>query len=393
MRLKSLFFFAALGAFLLAACGAAPSQTWPGLTTDGEIAYVASGQQVHAINVADGTQSWAFPPAVENTTGIFVADPAISADLILVGSEGPTGQYSGVLYGLDPATGAQQWCLAFDQKAQTRAGCPMVKDGTQAGLFGIAPAVDNRIVGGLALVDGVAYVGLANGKFYAVDAATGRELWTTPFKAERDIWAPPLVAGDTIYLTSLDHNIYALATATGALRWEKDLGAAIAGTPTLSEDGATLYLGTFGSELYALDAQNGALRWAQPYTASNWIWAGPTLQNGVLYFTDVDGFVNAVDADTGVPVWPAAVKPGGLMRARPALAGDLLIVGDRDGNLYGLDLTNGAVRWTQTLKGQVLAPLLVVDETVLVAPFSGDNLLVAYGTAGDTVRWAFAPTQ
>jgi outer membrane protein assembly factor BamB len=81
------------------------------------------------------------------------------------------------------------------------------------------------------------------------------------------------------------------------------------------------------------------------------------------------------------------------MRARPALAGDLLYVGDRDGNLFGLDRATGATVWTQTLKGQILAPILVVSDTVLVAPFSGDNLLVAYGTGGDIVRWAFAPTK
>ncbi len=391
MRLKSFTFLAALGAFLLAACGRAPAATWPGLTTNGETAYVASGQQVHAIRVADGTQAWVFPAVISNTTGIFVADPAISADVIVVGSEGPTGSYSGVLYGLNAADGTQKWCLAFDQKAVTRVGCQPVQDATKAGPFGISPAVDNRIIGGLTIADGVAYVGLANGKFYAVDAATGSERWAQPFKAERDIWAPPLVVGDTIYVSSLDHHLYALNAADGTKRWDKDFEAAVAGTPTLSEDGATLYIGTFGNELYALDATNGEMRWTQPVTATNWIWAGPTLAEGVLYFTDVGGNVHAADAATGSSLW--TVKPGGLMRARPALAGDLLYVGDRDGNLFGLNRSTGATVWTQTLKGQILAPILVVNDTVLVAPFSGDNLLVGYSTDGTLVRLAFAPTK
>ncbi len=391
MRLKSFTFLAALGAFLLAACGAAPSQTWPGLTTNGELAFVASGQQVHAIRVADGTQAWVFPSVISNTTGVFVADPAISADVIVVGSEGPTGSYSGVLYGLNAADGTQQWCLAFDQKGATRAGCPLAQGSPGTGLFGLAPAVDSRIVGGLTIADGVAYVGLANGKFYAVDAATGSERWAQPFKAERDIWAPPLVVSDTIYVSSLDHHLYALNTADGTQRWAKDFGAAVAGTPTLSDDGETLYLGTFGNELYALDAATGAVRWEQPFTAKNWVWAGPTLAEGVLYFTDVGGNVHAADADTGKSLW--TVKPGGLMRARPALAGDLLYVGDRDGNLFGLNRATGATVWTQKLKGQILAPILVVNDIVLVAPFSGDNLLVGYSTDGTLVRLAFAPTK
>ncbi|MCC7361149.1 MAG: PQQ-like beta-propeller repeat protein [Anaerolineales bacterium] len=391
MRAKSFAFLAALTAFILAACGAAPSQTWPGLTTNGEVAYVASGQQVHAVRVADGVQVWAFPAEVNNNTGVFVADPGVSADLILVGSEGPTNSYSGVLYGLDPATGAQKWCLAFDQKGADRATCPLAQGAPSAGLFGIAPAVDNRVIGGLALVDGVAYVGLSNGKFYAVDAATGRDQWM--FETKRDVWAVPLVLGDTVYVSSLDHHLYALNTANGALRWQKDLGAALAGTPTPSEDGRTLYVGTFGNLLYALDAQTGEPVWAQPYTAQNWVWAGPTRHAGVLYLTDVGGYIHAIDEATGQAVWAAPVKPGGLMRARPAIADGVLYVGDRDGKLFGLDPATGAVLHTATLKGQILAPILVVQDKVLVAPFSGDNLLAGFSLDLQSQPLAFAPTK
>ena len=165
----------------------------------------------------------------------------------------------------------------------------------------------------------------------------------------------------------------------------------MAGTPTLSEDGNTLYVGTFGSDLYALDAATGEPVWATPIKAKNWIWAGPTLFEGVLYFTDVDGNVYAADAATSQSLW--AVKPGGLMRAAPAISGDLLYVGDRDGKLFGLNRNDGSLNWPQTLKGQILAPILVVDDLVLVAPFSGDNLLVGYSTDGKTVPLAFAPTK
>jgi outer membrane protein assembly factor BamB len=192
-------------------------------------------------------------------------------------------------------------------------------------------------------------------------------------------------------VTSLDHSIYAMDVDTGATRWTKDLGAAVAGTPTLSEDGAQLYVGTFGSHILTLDAQSGAVV-GEPITATNWVWAGPTLAEGVLYFTDVGGYVHAVDAETHAEVW-APVKPGGFMRAAPVLAGDTLYVGDRDGNLYGLDRRTGAVVSTATMKGQLLAPILVVNDTVLVAPFSGDNLLAGYSLDLRTARLAIAPVK
>jgi len=396
LRFKLFVLIGALSALALAACGPARTQTWPGLSTNGELAFLAEGQSVYAINVQTSQQVWKFPPdGYSGNAGVFVSDAGVSPDVIVVGSEGPAGSYSGVLYGLkpdtgaDPATGRALWCLAFDQKGVDREGCPLAQGGTQRGFLGLSPAVDNRIVGGLSVVDGVAYVGLASGSVYAVDVSTGRDLWR--FQAQRDVWAAPLVADGTVYVASLDHHLYALDAETGAERWNQALGAALAGTPSLSSDGETLFVGTFGSKLLALRASNGEERWSRDTT--NWVWSGPALDNGVIYFADVAGTVYALEAETGREVW-APVKPGGQMRARPALAGDLLYVGDRDGNLFALDRATGAVRHTQSLKGQILAAPLVADDVLLVAPFGGDNLVVAYTLALDaTVRWAFAPSR
>lgn len=396
MRSKLLLLIGAALALLLAACGPVQTQTWPGLATNGDLAFLAQGQSVYAINVQSGQQVWSFPPeGYAGNAGVFVSDAGVSEDIIVVGSEGPAGSYSGVLYGLDPATGADRatgrakWCLAFDQKGVDREGCPLAEGGAQPGFLGLSPAVDNRIVGGVTVSEGVVYVGLASGAVYAVDALTGQDLWR--FDADRDVWAAPLVADDTVFVAALDHTLYALDAASGEPRWSKDLGAALAGTPSISSNGETIFVGTFGSQLLALDTANGNERWSKATT--NWVWSGPALDNGVIYFADVAGTVYAVEAATGEDVW-APVKPGGPMRARPVLAGDLLYVGDREGNIFALDRATGAVRHTQTLKGQVLAAPLATGDLILVAPFGGDNLVVAYTPALDaTVRWAFAPSR
>jgi outer membrane protein assembly factor BamB len=377
----------AVVALLAAGCGPVQTQMWPGLATNDELAFVAQNQQVHAVRLADGTLAWSFPPQPNNAVGVFVSDPGVGEDIIVVGSEGPAGQYSGVLYGLD-LTGQQQWCLAFDQKGAERQNCPLATGGTQAGFLGLAPAVDNRIVGGITVADGSAYFGLANGAVYAVDTASGQDRWR--FEADRDVWSAPLVRDSRVYVTSLDHHVYALEAETGRMAWSRDLGAAAAGTPTLSSDGGRLYVGTFGSKLFALDTGSGEPIWS--VDATNWVWSGPALDNGMLYFTDVAGTVFALDASTGNPTWEP-VKPGGAMRARPGLTDELVLVGDRDGNLWALNKATGAEVWHQTLAGRLLAAPLVVDDMVLVAPFQGENTLVAYSLAGDMVRWAFAPSR
>jgi outer membrane protein assembly factor BamB len=366
------------------------------LATNGELAFLAEGQSVYAINVQSGQQVWKFPPdGYAGNAGVFVSDAGVGEDIVVVGSEGPPGSYSGVLYGLDPATGADtatgraRWCLAFDKKGVDREGCPLAQGGAQPGILGLPQAVDNRIIGGVTVADGVVYVGLASGAVYAVDATTGQDLWR--FEADRDVWAAPLVTDGTVFVAALDHSLYALDVATGEPRWSKALGAALAGTPSVSSDGQTIFVGTFGSRLLALDTATGDERWSK--ATSNWVWSGPALDNGVIYFADVAGTVYALDAATGDEVW-APVKPGGQMRARPVLTGDLLYVGDRQGNLFALDRATGVVRHTQTLKGQILAAPLAAGDLILVAPFGGDNLVVAYTPALDTaVRWAFAPSR
>jgi hypothetical protein len=41
----------------------------------------------------------------------------------------------------------------------------------------------------------------------------------------------------------------------------------------------------------------------------------------------------------------------------------------------------------------LLASPVVSDDLVLVAPYNGENLLVAYNLTGDAVRWAFQPSR
>ena len=391
MKLKSLTLWNLLFALslLLAACsGAAQSPGWPGLAANGNLAYVAFNQQIHFISLSDGKPAGAFPAQPNNNTGLSFATPGIGPDVVVFGSEGPINSYSGILYGVDPTTGQQRWCLAFDQEGAQRQTCPMAKDATSAGFLGIAPPTDNRIIGGITVAEGVAYFGLASGRVYAVDAESGADQWS--YKTEGAVWAAPMVAEDAVYVTSLDHSVYALDRTTGTLRWSTNLGAGIAGTPALWD--GTLFIGSFGNKLYALDAATGQEKWSA--LANYWVWGGPVVQDGVVYFADLAGTVFAIDAATGTQKW--AVTPGEngeAITASPALSKDALYVGNKAGRIFALDLATGATQWKQELKGQLLTTPILAGDTVLITPFSGDNLLVAFTADGGAQKWAFAPSK
>lgn len=384
----------ALVSLVLAACAAPAPTSWSGLEISPTIAYVASNTQVHAIQLTDGKQLWAYPATPTSATGQFYTEPGVSPDMIVVGSDGPANSHSGALFGLDPATGTERWCLQFDTKTSARANCTLA--GTDESIripvlydlfgFKLNPASDNRVVAGIVLTDGVAYVGLTNAYVYAVDAQTGAVKWS--FKAGGAIWGKPDVEPDAVYVPSLDHQLYALNRADGRLRWQADLGAAAAATPAVAD--GRVFAGTFGNKVIALDAATGAPVWQ--VSVKNWVWSRPLPANGVLYVADLSGKLSALNPADGSERW--SVTPGGPLRADLILLDGTLYAGDKNGQLMALNADDGAPRWQQTLtnKGQVLSNLRVVDGRVLVAPYQGSNLLEAY-TTGGALQWAFAPAR
>ena len=372
-------------ALALSACtGSVPSAGWPGLSATDQLAFVAFNQQLHAVNLSNGREAWAFPAQPSNNVGLLFTPPALSADLLLVGSEGPTNSFSGAVYALRPDTGQQVWCLVFDKKGADRTGCASAAGADSGGLF--AATSDNRLLGGIALARDAAYFGLSNGKVFAVSVETGQVLWS--FSAEHAIWAAPVVDDGSVYIASLDHHVYALDRAAGTVNWKTDLGAAVAGTPALID--GTLYVGTFGSRVAALDAATGQEQWSTP--TQNWVWGGPTVTGGLVYFSDLSGGVTALEAATGAMKW--SVTPGGVMTASPLVTAQALYIGDRAGKLFALDPATGATLtgWPLEVGGELLGAPLAAGESLLIAPYKGDNLLAAYPLQGGLLTWAFAPT-
>lgn len=387
--------FLLLATFLLAlvltGCVAPPANSWAGLTLSGETVLISNNHSMSAVNVTDGKEAWFFPPNASTSTDLYFGEAAVGENVILLGSEGPTAQFHGVIHALN-ADRSVKWCRALDQNGANRTQCPLIEDGTQfvfdfAG-FGILPPVDNRVVGGVTLAEGVAYLGTANSDILALDANTGDVKWRA--KAEGPIWGVPVVADGLVYVPSLDHKLYAFNASSGQTAWEKDMGASLGSAPAVAD--GTLYIGTFGNSVHALNAKTGDEVWA--YTASNWVWGTPVTNNGKVYLADLSGNIVAVNAADGTEVWK--VSAGAAVRGSPALAGDTLIVGDKAGNIHFLDAATGQElpNGKQAVQGggQILSSPLVVPEKdlVLIATYQGSNLLTAYTTSG-AFRWAYTP--
>jgi len=343
-------------ALLLSGCAGQSSTVasgWASLTSDDETAYVSFNTQVYAISLANGTERWHFP-AEPDAKISFYAAPALTADGDLI-----VGGYDSILYQVDTQTG--QGTAFFDGAEGRYIGAPLV-----ASDLVLAPSADHTL--------------------YALDMA-GQPVWQ--YETEEPLWAQPATdpACNCIYLTSMDHKVYAFELETGRLIWSStDLGGSIVGTPAVSAD-KVVYVGTFANELVALEAATGRELWR--FTANDWVWAGPAVNEDTLYFGDISGSFFALDRQSGEVIWQ--IQPDGAIVSTPLVTEDGIYFTTEDGSLVAVT-PEGAIRWNQSLETSLHAGPVAAGDTILVATSNPENLLIAVDSNG-VRKWSFKLTK
>src|SRR5207244_2231993 len=98
-------------------------------------------------------------------------------------------------------------------------------------------------------------------------AATGDKLWE--FLTGGSVPGTPLVIGGTVYVGSADHKLYALDAATGVKKWEFASADGWFWTRPVMAGGTLFAVATARDhKLYALNAASGAPVWAAPYQSN-----------------------------------------------------------------------------------------------------------------------------
>ncbi|GAB4522017.1 MAG: hypothetical protein Fur0018_03160 [Anaerolineales bacterium] len=340
----------------LSACsGSFAASSWPGLSTSpaGETAFLATQNQVYAINTASGALRWQYPQETDRQRTFFAPPVYTPKDTLLV------GDYHNTLVSLNPDTGAETWRF------------------TANGRFVAAPlATENAI-----------YVPVASGDLYALDY-NGQPIWSAPFHSNQAFWATPVLDSDRLYISGMDHHIYALNAADGSVIWDTQLDGAINSAPLL-QDGV-LYVGTFANQVVAVDAQSGNTLWTTP--TDGWVWATPQISNDLLLVGDISGTFYALHAADGSVAWK--MSPDGPIATRALLNGETAYFTTESGTLYALDPANGTPRWQYAIEtGKLYTAPISAQDAILIAPTGSDTLLTAVDAQNGTVHWQFTPKK
>lgn len=231
-----------------------------------------------------------------------------------------------------------------------------------------------------AVVNGVVYFGSLDHSMYALDARTGRRIWN--FSTGKSIRSSPVVVNGVIYFGSIDGSLYVLNARTGQLVWNFQTQDQVWSSPAVAN--GVVYIGSFDHSLYALDARTGKKLWS--YLTGNYILGSPAVANGVVYIGSEDHKVYAFDAQTGSMLWSYAT--GNDVDSSPAIVNDIVYVGSRDSWLYALDAASGKVRWSYLSGNSIFSPPTIANGLVYFG--SDDHSIYSLNAQTGSKLWSYS---
>lgn len=356
-------------------------------------------------------------------------DPTFEADLE------PSGEGEADLAttdnGGDPALECQ-WPMyghdvgrSFSYPCDTAIAPDTVADLREIWFFGTSDVVSASPV----VVDGRLYVGDWAGRFYAIDARSGDELWSTqlatnPLQYGGQIsasaaWAE--IDGTEALLVGAGKTVYALAAVDGHELWSHVLDDEVSSTEVLSSPlvvgnvaiitydthGAPLPSGVLGLELgtgeeiWYFDPELGGRNgcggiWGSPTIdlERELVFAGtancPSSRDGWTAYTEA---LFALDATTGAPVW--SFQPHEPNDRDTDFAGapnlfatadgrDLVGLGNKDAHYYALDRATGELVWsTMATEDGYIGPNFSSGGFIGPTAVTADGLIVGGTGVGD----------
>ncbi len=264
---------------------------------DGVIYVAGNDGYVYALNADNGKLIWfeSIGESVEKT-------PVIANDMIIVGSS------AGTIHALSVKNGAEQWRYITSSHAVSTdmtyydygVDGGIVYFGSDDSYFYALNAKTGKFIWSFytttvylqtaVAYNGKVYFGAGNGIFRAVDALTGKEIWSFTANEGMYISGAAAIKDGKVVFGAYDWNLYCLDAETGEEIWKYEAIYWITSSPTIV--GNSVLFGGSGYKdntyyLYCIDFDTGAGRWTSQ--AKGNVRVPASVVNGCVYYTEEGG--------------------------------------------------------------------------------------------------------
>ena len=235
-----------------------------------------------------------------------------------------------------------------------------------------------RVVSGPTVAGDRVLVGTLDAEVIALKRADGKPLWRVPVSSE--VLAAPVSEGGLVIVRCVDGKVFGLAEDSGARRWSFDRAVpplTLRGLSVPLVSGGIAFIGMDNGRVAALRLEDGQVAWEQVVAAASGrselerivdVDGDLLVTKDGVYAVSFGGELAAVSLEDGRVAWRRPVKSfTGI-----ALQDKLLAVSDEDGVVWALDAETGAAAWKQeALKYRRLSAPVAVGGYFVVADFEG----------------------
>jgi len=308
---------------------------------DGLLVTADSAGDVYALDPKDGRKLWD-----AETEARLVSGPTVYHDVVLVGT------LDAEVIALKRKDGSLAWRVKVSSEV-------------------LAPPVGDS---------GIVVVRCGDGKIFGLSAESGARRWSfdraVPPLTLRGMSQPLVVDG--VAVVGLDNGrAVALRVETGEVLWEEVVSAPEGRTELerivdvdaeLLAAGGGLFALSFGGELTAIGLQEGRVAWRRPVKS----YTGAAVFGSKLLVSDESGVIWALDAETGAAAWTQEAFKYRKLSA-PVAVGGYAVVADFEGYLHWLSPDDGRIVGRVHATGDaVVAPLVVQGDRLYVLDRSGE---------------------
>jgi len=187
--------------------------------------------------------------------------------------------------------------------------------------------------------------------YFAINTAAADDPVVWKYQTGGGIYATPLVHNNVLYCGSTDSNFYALNAASGAEVWHYKTDNPIRSTAAI--DGNIVCFES-GNQLYGLDLQGNLLWHDTLYSGSvtnqfdqwDYFHSSPIIVGGAAYIGTEKGKVFGINIQTGAVVFQCqTANTNNGIRTTPTVYNNKIYFGDWDGVFYAYDLSSGQKVW------------------------------------------------